>query len=99
MPATIIPTKVGLTPQDREELEKLYGSPGYSLLKRILACHCIIEQIGFSDTGLYPENVIATGMSQAHQGEAKHLNWMLDKLDDLERKPDEWFTLTLEHRR
>lgn len=99
MPATIIPQKVPLTTQDREELEKLFGSPGYSLLKRVLACHCILEQVASFNDGLYYENETARFKSEDHRSKAAKLNTLLDWLDDVEGRADEWFTLTLEPRR
>lgn len=96
MPATILPSFLPPDSSQRGILQTLFGSPAYSLLKEVLVAHCIKHQVEAANLGLYEHNN-ASAAIEANR--AKFLNGMIDVLDDLAAKEDEWFTVKLEHRR
>lgn len=99
MPETIILTSLPADATQRDHLEKLFTSQGFSLLKEIVAAHCIKAQTEHLNRVMYPKNEVNTVIGSDKLEEAVFLNAMLDKLDEIEKKEQNWFTVTLEHRR
>jgi len=95
---TAIP--IALSSQQRDELNGVFSSPGYSLLKRVLASHCLREMVIAANKGLYEStSEIALTQSKHHRSRAEYINALLDVLDDIEAKEDEWFIASLECKR
>lgn len=100
MPSTITISKIPFDSEQRSLLAKLYASPELSLLKEIIAAHAIQCQVEAMNASLYEqENVLAADTVEDQTRQAAIYNGVLDVLDDLGAKEDEWFTVKLEPRR
>lgn len=97
MPATIICSRLPADATQRGDLEKLFGSPAFLFLKEMVASRCIEAQVESMNAGLYGDNEAAVEKKAAALNRASDLNKILDLLDDLSGKEDEWFTVKLEH--
>lgn len=97
MPATIIVSRLPAGTTQRADLEKLFASPAYLFFKEMVVSRCIIHQVESMNAGLYPENEDAAAKCEVEKKKAAALRSMLDVLDDLEKKEEEWFTVKLEH--
>lgn len=99
MPETIILNSIPADAVQRANLEALFASPGFSLLKEIVSAHCIKAQTEHLKRAMYPNNDVNDQIGSDKLAEAVFLNAMLDKLDEIEGKEQNWFTVKLEHRR
>jgi hypothetical protein len=100
MPATVILSKVNLDSEQRSLLAKLYASPELSLLKEVIVAHAIQCQVSAMNASLYDaDNMLASDTVEDQTKQAALYNAVLDVLDDLGAKEDEWFTVKLEPRR
>lgn len=99
MPQTIILSSLPADATQRDLLEKLFTSPGFTLLKEIVAAHCTKAQTEHLNRVMYPKNEVNREIGSDKLEEAVLLNAMLDKLDEIEKKEQNWFTVTLEHSR
>ncbi len=99
MPETIIVTRLPADATQRTTLQSLFGSPGFSLLKEMVAARCIQSQVEAMNARLYPSNEGAASAAVEEERMAAEYNRTLDILDDIAQKEDEWFTVKLEHRR
>lgn len=99
MPETIIFTPIPADATRQGILRDLFGSPGFSLLKEMVAAKCIEAQVEAMNARLYPKNEEAAAKAEARERQAAEYSRCLDLLDDLAEKEQEWFTVKLEHRR
>lgn len=99
MPETIFPTKVPADAIQRGHLQTLFSSPGFSLLKEMIAARCIEAQVEAMNMRLYPKNPVAVGGADEKEFEARLLNGCLEYLDFFSGSDQEWHTVKLEHRR
>lgn len=97
MPATITCSRLPVAPTQRGDLEKLFGSPAFLLLKELVAAHCIVAQVDSMNAALYPGNDAAEDKRKLEQEKAAEWNAVLDMLDELSGNEQEWFTVKLEH--
>lgn len=97
MPATIIYARLPVDATQRGDLEKLFGSPAFLLLKELVAARCIVDQVDSMNAALYPESESAKEKQSVTQASAADWNKVLDRLDDLSKGEQEWFTVKLEH--
>lgn len=100
MPATILTSQIPADGDQRKLLAKLFVSPEYSFLKQVLAAHCIKAQTEAMNVGLYESNNEKAQEAAKNQRlQAELYNKVLDVLDDMANKEDQWFTVKLEPRR
>lgn len=99
MPVTITATRLPADATQKGNLQTLLAHPGYSLLKEIVAAHCINAQVDMANSALYPDNQNAQAKALAMQDKAKNYAACLDILDEIGEKEEEWYTVKLEHRR
>lgn len=99
MPVTIIVSPVPADATQRGILQTLFASPGYSLLKEMVAARCIEAQSSMANAALYPNNENAVAKAEAMKIRAKDYATCLDILDAIGEKEEEWYTVKLEHRR
>lgn len=97
MPATIIVTRPAVGATQRADLEKLFASPSYLLLREIVASRCIAHQAEAMNAALYPDNEDAKVRFEVERQKASDCNKVLDMLDDLQEKAEEWTVVKLEH--
>lgn len=97
MPATITCSRLPVAPTQRGDLEKLFSSPTFLLLKELVAARCIDAQVKSMNAALYPANEAAKEQQTTQQEAAINWNNVLDRLDDLSSGEQEWFTVKLEH--
>jgi len=87
MAEPIVVTSIPCDHSQKAELEALFSSTGYSLLKRLLASHCIKEQVTAANKGLYESgSEIASSQAKHHRQRAEYINALLDVLDDMRQK-------------
>lgn len=96
MPATIVATREAADPTRRADLEKLFASPAFLFLKEMVAARCALHQTEAMNAALYQDNPEAAAKAESERNKASDCNKVLDMLDDLSRKEDEWFTVKLE---
>lgn len=100
MPATILTSQIPADGDQRKLLAKLFVSPEYSFLKQVLVAHCIKSQVEAMNAVLYEHNNERAEETAKNQRlQAEHYNKVLDVLDDMANKEEEWFTVKLEPRR
>lgn len=95
--ATIVISRLPAGATQRKELEKLFASPTYLFFKEMVASKCISHQVESMNAALYPDNEDAVAKHEVEKRKASIVKALLDVLDDLEKKEDEWFTVKLEH--
>lgn len=99
MPATILYSQIPADSDQRKLLTKLFSSPEYSFLKKTLAAHCIKAQVEAMNVAPYEDNnEKAEDEAKLQRDQAKLYSQVLDVLDDMANKEDEWFTVKLEPR-
>jgi hypothetical protein len=96
MSATIVVTRLPAGTTQKAELEKLFASPSYLFFKEMVVSRCVLHQVDSMNAGLYPENEDAAAKCDVEKKKAAIMKALLDVLDDLEKKEDEWFTVKLE---
>lgn len=99
MPVTIVSTRQPLDATQQGYLRKLFDSPAFSTLKEMVASRCIEHQIAAMNSSLYPNNEAAVIATAQDIAAATKLNDLLDLLDDLEKKGQDWWTIKIEPRR
>lgn len=85
-----------LDAQKVSDLEKLFGSSGYSTLKEIIVSKCLVEQMHYLQRSMYPDKGQNNEMAEECRKKAEQINAALDLLDDIEKKNQEWAVVTLE---
>ena len=88
-------------PLSQEEIDKLrtlFASQEFLTLREILAAHCTEEQVRYMDASLYPTESASQAADQAKTA-ARRYNEVVEVLDWIEGKMDEWYRITLEQRR
>lgn len=99
MPATILISQIPADVDQRKLFTKLFASPEYSLLKKVVAAHCIKAQAIAINVSPYEGNSEkAKEEARIQTEQARLYSQVLDLLDDLANKEDEWFTVKLEPR-
>lgn len=99
MPETVIVTRLPADATQQATLQSVFSSPGFSLLKEMVAARCIVAQVEAMNARLYPRNEAAEATATENERRAAEYNRCLDILDDISQKEDDWFTVKLEHRR
>lgn len=100
MPATIITSQIPADGGQRKLLTKLFASQEYSLLKEVIVAHCIKAQAESLNVGLYEHSTEqAEHDAKIQRLQAELYNRVLDTLDDIANKEENWFTVKLEPRR
>lgn len=98
--ATILIEKMPVTKEDAGQIQTTFASAGYLLLKEVIAAHCVDRQVQAMNVGLYDAtNPAADAATKAAKAAAARYKSVLDVLDELEGKPDDWFKVKLEPRR
>lgn len=97
MANTIVCQPYPATSSQRADLEKLFASPAFLLLKEVIASHCITAQVKAMNAGLHPDSEAATAEKAGEELKAIHYNLALDLLDDLSKNDSKWFTVQLTH--
>lgn len=95
MPVTVIVTRQPVDATQQGYLRSLFSSPGFSLLKELVASKCIEKQAQSMNMQLYPQNENAVERAAAFAKEAVGFSDALDVIADLE-KNDLWWTVKLE---
>lgn len=98
MNPSLFANKVPLTQADLESLRKLFSMPEYALLRNVLSAHCAHHQCSTLDAMMYA-NETADQKQGLHLEKARQLTAALNILDDLQANEEQWFHLTIEHRR
>ena len=98
-PATIHVTRQPLDATQQGSLRTLFDSPSFSLLKEVVVARCIEKQVSAMSAALYPENEHAEEDAKRDSAQATLLNAVLDVLDDLAKKEQDWWTVSIEPRR
>lgn len=96
MAATIVATREAADPTRRADLEKLFASPAFLFLKEMVASRCVLHQTEAMNAALYQDNIEADVKAEYERKKAADFNKVLDLLDDLGKKEEEWFTVKLE---
>ena len=100
MPATILTSQIPADGDQRKLLVKLFASPEFSLLKQVIAAHCIKAQAESLNVGLYENNNEKAEQEAKNQRlQAELYNRTLDVLDYIADTEENWFTVKLEPRR
>jgi hypothetical protein len=100
MPSIIFVSQIPTDGDQKKLLTGLFASPGLSLLKEIVAAHCVKYQAQAINAELYEhDNEKAKDIAENQRAQARLYNQVLDVLDDLGNKEEEWFTVKLEPRR
>jgi hypothetical protein len=97
MAVTITYSRIPVDPTQRADLEKLFGSPAFLLLKEMVAASCITCQVDAMNAALYPDNEDAETEVKSCRAKAAGYNNVLDILDDMSGEEENWFTVKLEH--
>lgn len=90
--------KVPLEQVQQDQLQTLFASPGWAILREVISAHCVSAQAEFLDAFLY-DNEVAADRAKSAKAQAKLYNDALDVLDGLQGKMDEWYRINLEQRR
>lgn len=99
MPATILISQIPADTDQKKLLAKLFSSPEYELLKKVVASHCIKAQAEVMNVAPYEGNNEKAETDARIQREQSRLySQTLDMLDDMANKEEEWFTVKLEPR-
>lgn len=99
MPATILCSQIPADSEQRKLLAKLFSSPEYSFLKKTLAAHCIKAQVEAMNAAPYESNnEKAESDAKIQREQVRLYSQILDVLDDMANKEEEWFTVKLEPR-
>jgi hypothetical protein len=96
---TIIANNLPLNPDQRGLLAKLFASPEFSLLQQLLVAKAIGNQVDAMNTALYEDNELAFIKADSLRKKAVFYQAMLDELEALALKEDQWSLVALEHRR
>lgn len=97
MATTIVCQPYPATSPQRADLEKLFASPGFILLKEVVSAHCITAQVKAMNAALYPDSEAGNSIRDAEASKAASLNRVLDLLDDLSKNDSKWITVQLTH--
>lgn len=96
MPVTVIVTRQPVDATQQGYLRSLFASPGFSLLKELVAARCIEKQANSMNAQLYPENDKAAERAAGFAKEAVCFSDSLDVINDLEIEgPENWWTVKL----
>lgn len=101
MPKTPVPitaNRITVDAIQRKQLTELFTSPGFSLLKELIASHCAESQVQAVNRQMYPENELNDQHATAALKRARAFAGTLDVLDELEAGGDKWFTVKIEYR-
>ena len=96
---TILANRLPLNPEQRGLLAKLFASPEYSLLQQLIIARAINCQVDAMNTALYEDNELAFIKADSQRKKAAFYQAMLDELESLALKEDQWSLVALEHRR
>lgn len=96
MPVTFTPTRLPADATQQAELRKFFNSEIFTLLKEMVAAHCAQHQINAMRVLLYPDNEKAKLIAGEETARAALFNSLLDMLDDISKKEEEWFTVRTE---
>lgn len=99
MPATILYSQIPADSDQKKLLAKLFSSQEYSVLRKILAAHCIKAQVEAMNVAPYESNnEKAEDAAKIQREQVRLYSQVLDVLDDMANKEEEWFTVKLEPR-
>ena len=97
MPVTVHVTRQPADATQQGYLRSLFSSPGFSLLKEMVASRCVEKQASAMNAELYPDNPVAVENTDTYIKAAIRYSQALDVLLDLEScQPLEWWTAQLE---
>jgi hypothetical protein len=92
---TLVATKILVEPEQAEKLRSLFLTPAYGTLREIICGRCAEAQVEFMNTSLY-QNDNADQRALEARAKAIGYNLVLDVLDDIQSKEQEWFRIKLE---
>jgi len=93
---TIKATSVPLNPAQSAQMDKLFSSPEYLLLLKVIESKSIEAQVGSMNAMLYAGNSErAAEDGKDLRDEASQYNSVLDLLDQLSKNREEWVTVDL----
>lgn len=92
---TLTATKIPVEPEQADKLRVLFATPAYGTLREILVGRCALAQVEFMNTSLYQNDNADTRALEA-RAKAIGYNLVLDVLDDIQAKEQEWFRIKLE---
>lgn len=93
---TIIATEVPLNTGQIAQLDKLFSSPEYELLLKVIAAKSIKAQVSAMNVMLYAAtNDRASEDEKLLRAEASQYNNALDLLDQLGQNREEWATVDI----
>ena len=98
MPVTLIATRLPADATQRELLKVLFGSPGFQLLKEMVASHAVDSQIEAMNRAINPSESNNEIGSSAMQ-KAIQFGFCRDLLDDIGTKDQMWFTVRVDQRK
>lgn len=94
----VIATPHPIEESQKDQLRTLFASPAYGLLREILVAHCTQHQVAFVNKSMY-ENENAIAQADDARVQASRFNGVLDVLDDIQKKEEQWFRINLDQRR
>lgn len=96
MATTLIVARQPAGATQRADLEKLFASPAFQFLKEMVASRCVVHQVEAMNAMLYPNNEDAVAKLEAEKRRSSECALVLDMLDDISKKEEEWFTVAIE---
>lgn len=97
MPVTVIVTRQPVDATQQGYLRSLFSSPGFSLLKELVASRCVAKQADAMNMQLYPDNEKLTEPAAEAAKEAIRFSASLDVITDIENEgPEKWWTVKLD---
>jgi hypothetical protein len=96
MPVTFTHTRLPADATQQAALRGIFSSPGFTILKEMVAGRCAEHQVTAMQALLYPENEKAKAVALEKTGQATLLNALLDMLDDISKNEQDWFTVRTE---
>lgn len=95
---TLLANSTPIEPKQAEDLRALFTSPGYAVLREIIAGHCAAAQVQFMNTSLYDnENAAAQGKEFLER--AIQFNAALDVIDLVAASEEKWVRTQVETKR
>lgn len=96
MPDTILFHPVTLDKRQSDQLAAATAHEGYLLLKDVITAHAIKLQVEAMNVGVYAKtNPDAKAKAEMIGEQAALYARALDVLDEIEKKPDQWFKAEL----
>jgi len=91
-------TPIALDATKRGALQSLFTSPGYLVLREVVAAQCAIRQVKSINAQMCPLNDALAELAQREKEIAQRYHVAMEVLDAIEKSEQQWVTVVLEQR-